>query len=636
MNGGTMRLTDAAPRGRIASAGLVFSLACCCSTRADITITYPNAPGITWGAGEQVTVTWMWSDLAAHHLVSVLIRAGGDGSGAWLGGLGIEFQPLFAVGGGQATFFVPDWLEDGEDYVVELWVLSTYSILASDRGDFPIAITGAKNPMRLDLTSPDGKSSWAAGTSQAIAWSAGDMVGRVSFSVLDGNTSTARPNPAATFTLDGSLTWDIPENIGDGADYAVVALAWPGLGSLGYASWLFFDVSPAFAIHGSLPRPTLALTTPNGGEIIAAGSPIEVCWTSSATTGTVQLNLLRDGVYEEPAATTAPTEVGEGCASWRPCETFIGNDFRVRATLSLPSGLFVRDESDEVFTILPIEPAPSIEVVWPNGGEILPAGSTQMLMWTTENTADETIMVHVIRESGQGFSIRPLQSVPCGPSGHECQTLDWPVCPGRGDDLAYRIQVCLMQRGCFWTCDASDGPFEITPFESPPTLELTSPVGGEVWTAGSTRTVTWIAGGADGMDVEVRLAQIGADSGGLYGAVPAEAGRFELGISPFQQTSNDFTILLQIRENGCVLAADRSGPFTITTINCTCGDINSDTNLDLTDYALFAGCMGDVLSTSPECICSDLNGDQSIDLRDFAIFANLLGSASGNQPPDCP
>jgi hypothetical protein len=61
------------------------------------------------------------------------------------------------------------------------------------------------------------------------------------------------------------------------------------------------------------------------------------------------------------------------------------------------------------------------------------------------------------------------------------------------------------------------------------------------------------------------------------------------------------------------------------------GDLNSDTHIDLTDYALLAGCMSgpDVSTPPPGCApesfdSADLDDDHDVDVADMAIFSRLF------------
>ncbi|MCG3130320.1 MAG: hypothetical protein FLDDKLPJ_01074 [Phycisphaerae bacterium] len=54
------------------------------------------------------------------------------------------------------------------------------------------------------------------------------------------------------------------------------------------------------------------------------------------------------------------------------------------------------------------------------------------------------------------------------------------------------------------------------------------------------------------------------------------------------------------------------------------GDADGDGDLDLDDYARFAGCLGRTVAREEECRTFDFDGDGRADLRDFAALSNVL------------
>ena len=67
----------------------------------------------------------------------------------------------------------------------------------------------------------------------------------------------------------------------------------------------------------------------------------------------------------------------------------------------------------------------------------------------------------------------------------------------------------------------------------------------------------------------------------------------------------------------------------------TCGDLDGDGEVSLTDFSTFADCMGQSPGSSQECLCADMDGSGAVDLRDFALFAVLFWQVSDETPPDC-
>jgi hypothetical protein len=60
---------------------------------------------------------------------------------------------------------------------------------------------------------------------------------------------------------------------------------------------------------------------------------------------------------------------------------------------------------------------------------------------------------------------------------------------------------------------------------------------------------------------------------------------------------------------------------------CERGDFDGDGDVDLTDYAVFSGCLTDPVAgllVGP-CLCADFDGDDDVDLADFTVFQDAFG-----------
>ena len=95
--------------------------------------------------------------------------------------------------------------------------------------------------------------------------------------------------------------------------------------------------------------PTLAVTSPNGGETWAVGSTHAVTWTQTNLTGSVTVDLYKGGVYQKTLGTAEGTA---GTFSWMigTGET-IGTDYMVRVWQD--GG--VSDDSDANFALVRVD-----------------------------------------------------------------------------------------------------------------------------------------------------------------------------------------------------------------------------------------------------------------------------------------
>ncbi len=158
---------------------------------------------------------------------------------------------------------------------------------------------------------------------------------------------------------------------------------------------------------GSLAAVTV--TSPNGGESWAEGSTQTVSWTSSSLTGSVKVDLSRDGGTTWSNIIPSAS-VSAGNKTWKVSGTAT-TQARIRVS-SLPGGA-VSDTSNANFTITG-PPPPSVTVSAPNGGETWAVGSTQTVSWTSSSLTG-SVKVDLSRDGGTTWSnIIPSASVSAG------------------------------------------------------------------------------------------------------------------------------------------------------------------------------------------------------------------------------
>ncbi len=127
----------------------------------------------------------------------------------------------------------------------------------------------------------------------------------------------------------------------------------------------------------TLPLPSITLYSPNGGESYYGGSNEVITWTSVGAVGNVKIEYSTsgtDGTYITFAASLPDT----GSTNW-DVPNVDSDQCIVR--ISSVSGN-ASDSSDAVFTI---QPAPTLTVTAPNGGEVWEVGSAQTITWSSEN-----------------------------------------------------------------------------------------------------------------------------------------------------------------------------------------------------------------------------------------------------------
>jgi hypothetical protein len=223
------------------------------------------------------------------------------------------------------------------------------------------------------VTSPNGGETLTAGSTQTIRWSYGGNPGYlVRIQLFKGGTlDRTIVSTYAGSGGSGSYNWSIPSTQVSGSDYQIRVTS--------TANAAYTDTSDGnFTIVG-LPRPTVSVTSPNGGETLTAGSARTIQWSYGGNPGSyAKIELLKGGVVTKVISNLARIGTGgSGSYNWLiPSNQTPGSDYGIRIT-SRTYG-YCTDTSDSNFTVV----APSVTLTSPNGGENWAPGTTQTIQWT--------------------------------------------------------------------------------------------------------------------------------------------------------------------------------------------------------------------------------------------------------------
>ena len=119
----------------------------------------------------------------------------------------------------------------------------------------------------------------------------------------------------------------------------------------------------------------------------------------------------------------------------------------------------------------------SIDVVSPNGGEIITGGSTFNITWTTTGNIDYVEIWYTTDYGNNWYYIDD--------HAYNDSIFEWTV-PNISTIMA-QIKINMFVNTS--VVDYSDAAFTINPVSN--SVTVTSPNGGEVWTAGTTQIITW-------------------------------------------------------------------------------------------------------------------------------------------------
>ncbi|MHA2100158.1 MAG: Ser-Thr-rich GPI-anchored membrane family protein, partial [Candidatus Kariarchaeaceae archaeon] len=303
----------------------------------------------------------------------------------------------------------------------------------------------------ITVVRPNGGESWSAGTPQNLTWT-DNINENVTIELYKGGTLHSVIDPSTG--SDGLKVWDIPFTLESGNDYSIkiTSVNDPSIS----------DVSNAnFIILGN----QIAVTSPNGGEILLETDDYIITWNDNLT-GNVEIQLIKSDVFHSSISTSTPSD---GSYTWNPpASTPSGTDYKIKIISVADAAIF--DLSDSTFTII----SNSITVTSPNGGENWLIGSSNTITWTDDISGEVKIDLY----KGGALDTTIAVSVPSSGS------FEWDFAdaiPG----IDYQIRISSVNQPALF--DLSDNNFTLFSGD----ITVNSPNGDESWLAGSSQTIFW-------------------------------------------------------------------------------------------------------------------------------------------------
>ena len=311
----------------------------------------------------------------------------------------------------------------------------------------------------ISLSSPNGGESWLTGSQQTIRWTRSNAVGNAAVLLKRSYPNGTWETLSSTATAD-SINWTVTGASTTSARVRVYLIS----------NSTAADTS---AVNFSIVQPAITVQSPNGGESWAVNQAQTVRWVRGSASGPVTVQLNRS--YPSGTWETLNSSVTVDTLSYTPTGS-ITTTARIRVLLNSDGS--IGDTSNSNFSII----NPQIVLTAPNGGETWVSGNTQSITWTRSGASGAaTILLNRNYPSG---AWETLSSSETGTSYSWLVTT--PV------TSAARVRIFLNSNTAI--ADTSNSNFEIVV----PSVTLTDPVGGEVWTTGSSVNIAWTRSNATG------------------------------------------------------------------------------------------------------------------------------------------
>lgn len=218
------------------------------------------------------------------------------------------------------------------------------------------------------ITSPDGGEILTSGGTTNVTWTSSGAPGNVRIDCsTDGGASWQ--NLVSSTMNDGSETVTLPAANSNNCILRISSSAAMGVN----------DKSNAVFTIGTPPVSTITVTYPNGGETFDAYYWKNITWTSTGTLLKVNIEISADsGDMSWKQMAYAVTNSNSYDLN---IPGIISNQCLIRVTNA--ENLSVNDISDAVFTVQQQPAYPTLEVLYPDSGEVLPPGSTATVTWSS-------------------------------------------------------------------------------------------------------------------------------------------------------------------------------------------------------------------------------------------------------------
>ncbi|MFQ5603353.1 MAG: FG-GAP-like repeat-containing protein [bacterium] len=330
---------------------------------ANLTLISPNG-GEAWYAGSTHEIVW----LATGSIDSVQIEYSPDNGTNWA-----SISTKTPNNGKYLWSIAPDLL--ASEALVRISDAQDGTPADTSNGSFVIL------QPELSLISPDGGEMWFGGSTQMISWTWQGPIDSVKIDFSQNNGANWTTIAAAVVNA-GSYPWLVPEIQTDSAKVRI---------SRASDGFPLDESQTVFTIEKS----TLALSYPNGNEILLGGMHTEVKWNTSGAVDSVKIEFSADNGGTWSVVKNALPNTSR--FNWQVPNVKTN---QARLIISDAKDGTPKDTSDAVFSII----NSSLTITAPNGGEVWNSEEEYFITWHSTGVIEQ-VKLEFTLDNGKSWQL---------------------------------------------------------------------------------------------------------------------------------------------------------------------------------------------------------------------------------------
>ena len=348
------------------------------------------------------------------------------------------------------------WQDIPNDYssTVKVRITSIDHSYAYDASDANFTIMKGS----ITVTAPNGGEKYYSGDYTNINWVSSNLTGDVEIEYSTDSFVSDINLITSDTANSGSFPWSpIPSENSSTVKVRIISL---------YDNAIYDDSNNNFSIK---PKPSITVTSPNGGENWLVGSNQDITWTSQNVTGTLFIDYSKDNFVSDIHSITSG-ETNDGTYTWK-IPSDVSNTVKVRVSMTDDTSIY--DKSNANFSIS----KPYIQVTYPNGGESLGVGNSETITWNSLGVTGTVYLVY----SKDNF-VSDYHTIATGALNSGSYV--WSPIP---DDPSTTVKVRVVSTDDPSVFGSSNANFSIVETW----IKVLQPNGGETLTVGSSYDIKW-------------------------------------------------------------------------------------------------------------------------------------------------